>query len=121
MLLSYLIIIIFYFSVLIMSLQEEFDEEYGKYMVILNEQMMLVSQLDKGEKTGTEVYDEMCGMEIAKFPSKDRMEELLEDMPEGGIDISEMKGRFDYVSELTDSLFDTVHEKLPDDHFVKKK
>lgn len=103
-----------------MSLQEDFDEEFAKYTAILIEQMMLVSQLEKGEKTGSEVFDHMCGMEDAKSTSKNRMEELLEDMPEAGIDISKMKARFDYVTELTDSLFDTVHNKLPDDHFMKK-
>ena len=102
-----------------MTLQEAFEKAFEDYRQIVMDQMELVSQCDRGEKTEKEAFDQMLAMEIAKFPSKDRMEELLEDMPDSGIDIREMKGRFDSMREMTDSLFTAVKDKLPVDHYVK--
>lgn len=102
-----------------MTLQEDFDKAFDDYRQIVMDQMELVSQCDRGEKTEKEAFDQMLAMEIAKFPSKDRMEELLEDMPDSGIDIREMKGRFDSMRAMADTLFTAVKEKLPVHHFVK--
>lgn len=93
------------------SSEEDFSKFYEEYKNVVVDRLKVVSLFNRGIISAKDLDQRLAGMTIYQVRFKDDMEDLLDGYREGGGDISEMKGMFDYIVEASEDI-DFLIEKV---------